>query len=163
MILEAQQATISTYKANFSSKALPIDYMISGTALSASSASPTFSYPKTENWQKAIGAHIFWISADIHAEKTRTGKISFETVMTTNIEDMYNFNPSQKDIATGIPDSENGRLATSGLARQYLNYSQISKAFSWEGLSAGTKVTVKNQPTRRTRQSSDNRRIRNRL
>jgi hypothetical protein len=40
---------------------------------------------------------------------------------TVKVEDMYNFNRWNKDIATGIPDDENGRFEIVGFAHEFLS------------------------------------------
>src|SRR5262249_24355309 len=68
-----------------------------------------YPYPKTENWQKAIGAHFIWIDAKVTVKiDPAAKKREFEVKMNIHMEDMYNFNPGAKDIATGTPDAENG-------------------------------------------------------
>lgn len=87
----------------------------------------TFPYPATENWQKAIGAHKIWISANV----TNT-KGMFTADITVHFEDMYNFNPGAADIATGIPDSDNGLFEITKLAKQYLNVGSSRRTVSWK-------------------------------
>ncbi len=87
-----------------------------------------YPYPKTENWQKAIGAHIIWLEASVTvninaANNTR----SFKIEMTLHMEDMYNFNPGATDIATGAPDSDNGRFEVTGLGHEYLNTAIVNR------------------------------------
>jgi hypothetical protein len=79
-----------------------------------------------------------------------------------HVEDMYNFNPGQSDIATGIPDSDNGRFEVTGLGRQYLNYSQLKRQVSWQGTDIANMVMTQDD-TGRERKPQDNRRARNRV
>lgn len=122
-----------------------------------------FPYPKTENWQKAIGAHILWVSAKIHCHIDSVDmKNSFSADVTIHMEDRYNFNPGAQDIATGIPDSANGRFEVTGLAMQYMNYGVIHRHVEWkEG--NGSAATVSGESQSRQRRPSDNRRLRNKI
>lgn len=81
-------------------------------------------YPATVNWQRAIGGHALWISAEVNIDVDNSGntcRLRHTAEITFHMEDMYNFNPGMADITTGIPDSENGRFQVVGLAKQYLN------------------------------------------
>jgi len=124
-----------------------------------------FPYPATENWQKAIGAHIVWVSADVHVTTDpRDLKDLFQAGVIIHFEDRYNFNPGANDIVTGIPDSANGRFEITGLAHQYTNYATLSRNVTWkEG--EGINATVSSSGTDRdsTRRPDDNRRLRNRI
>jgi hypothetical protein len=82
--------------------------------------------------------------------------------MTLHVQEMYNFNPGAADIATGIPDPANGIFEITGLAKQYLNVSQISRTVQWTGEPSAVKFVTPADP-RRERQPADNRRVRNRL
>jgi hypothetical protein len=45
------------------------------------------------------------------------------------------------DIATGIPDSQNGRFEITGLAQQYMHYGELTRTVTWaEGEYATTMV-----------------------
>lgn len=89
-------------------------------------------YPETANWQKALGAHFIWVSADIAVSANSKGMIVFDATVTVHVEDRYNFNPGSSDVATGIPDSANGRFEITGLAKQYTSYASISRNVKWE-------------------------------
>lgn len=52
--------------------------------------------------------------------------------ITIYAEDMYNFNPKQKDISTGIPDSENGRFEVVGLGHEYINKTTVFRKVDYE-------------------------------
>jgi hypothetical protein len=114
-------------------------------------------YPLTANWQKAIGAHFLWVSADISVSAGGEGKIWYETDMIVHMEDRYNFNPGSTDIATGIPDSENGKFEISGLAKQYMNFATITRHIKWaegervNGSFSGTNLKKIDMPTNATR------------
>jgi hypothetical protein len=127
-------------------------------------ADPTFfPYPATENWQKAIGAHIAWVTAKVHVHTDKADlKDVFDAEVVIHIEDKYNFNPGAADIATGIPDSANGRFEITGLAHQYMNRATLRRSLTWkegDGKDAG----VSGASQSRERRPSDNRRFRNRV
>jgi hypothetical protein len=86
-----------------------------------------------QNWQKAIGGHSIWISANIFVRVTGSRLPTFTLHMTIHAEDRYNFNPGQKDIATKIPDEENGIFEITGLAKQYTQYGEYYHMESWIG------------------------------
>ncbi len=102
-----------------------------------------YPYPATENWQKAIGAHIIWIEANVTVtvrapEGTPPNSCPvdgyervFHIEMTIHAEDMYNFNPGAADIATNTPDSANGRFEITGLGHEYLNRGTYARAFDF--------------------------------
>lgn len=83
-----------------------------------STSNRRYPYPGTENWQKAIGAHVIWIEAKVKVE-IEDKQRNFEVVLTIHAEDRYNFNPGANDIATGIPDSDNGRFELTGLGKEF--------------------------------------------
>ncbi len=87
-------------------------------------------HPVTENWTKALGQHVFWVSASVIAEVSGED-IRMRADITIHAEDRYNFNPGAKDIATGIPDSANGRFELCGLAHQYMNFGRATRSVSW--------------------------------
>jgi hypothetical protein len=105
----------------------------------------SYPYPKTENWQKAIGAHTIWNSATVTVKPPTEagGKPSFSISYTLHAEDRYNFNPGQKDIATGQPDSDNGRFEVTGLAKQYMNYGTSQRDVSWNSGDINGSTSVK--------------------
>lgn len=88
-------------------------------------------YPETENWQKAIGAHAIWVSADVVAKVNLEKKIEYSAEVTIHMEDQYNFNPGSKDVKTKIADEENGRFELTGLGHQYMNYATIKRKWKW--------------------------------
>jgi hypothetical protein len=104
---------------------------ISSVAFFGGGDDARFPYPATENWQKTIGAHAFWLSADVDVEIVSSTKV-YTMDLTLHAEDRYNFNPGMHDIATGIPDSENGRFEITGLGHQYMHYSTLLRTVSWE-------------------------------
>jgi len=119
-------------------------------------------YPSTANWQKTIGAHFLWVSADVVVSVNAGGKIFYEADLVIYVEDRYNFNPGSTDVATGIPDSANGRFEVTGLAKQYTNYATVTRATKWEE-SSSLIAKAKGTAPGRQRMPSDNRRLRNRL
>ncbi|MBT3223550.1 MAG: hypothetical protein HN348_31145, partial [Proteobacteria bacterium] len=114
-----------------------------------------YPYPATENWQKAIGAHIIWMEMDVKAEVfesdeqdlalllggpqvcTAEGATEIkyqrrlEISLTVHMEDRYNFNPGGADMATGAPDSANGRFELTGLGNEFLNYGKVTRKFDF--------------------------------
>lgn len=96
-------------------------------------------HPVTENWTKTLGRHVFWVSASLIADVSGED-IRIRADITIHAEDRYNFNPGAKDIATGIPDSANGRFELCGLAHQYMNYGRVTRSASWM---KGKPVTLK--------------------
>jgi hypothetical protein len=124
-----------------------------------------FPYPATENWQKAIGAHYAWISAEVEVRTDPTDlKDVFEATVTVHVEDRYNFNPGMHDIATGVPDSANGRFEITGLAHQYMNYATLVRHVSWkEGDGKPAQADATTVDRNETRRPNDNRRLRNRI
>jgi hypothetical protein len=91
-----------------------------------------YPYPKTENWQKAIGGHDIWVDAAVKVKiDPAAKKRTFEVKMNLHMEDMYNFNPGAADIATGTLDAENGRFEVSGLAHEFLSKADISRTITF--------------------------------
>lgn len=76
-------------------------------------------YPETENWQKALGGHNLYMAGTAGVELTPEGVV-VNTSADYRAEDMYNFNPNGEDLATGAPDSANGRFEQTRLAQQFL-------------------------------------------
>lgn len=85
-------------------------------------------YPETENWQKAIGAHQIWISADITVDEN--GRINMSS--TVHEIDRYNFNAGMQDIASGASDNENGRFEELGWAKSFNTKGEVKFELSWE-------------------------------
>ena len=73
---------------------------------------------KSENWQKTIGAHNVYGHGVVSTDKN--GNVVM--VVTFYMEDMYNFNPGQADIASGTPDAVNGRFSELGWAKEFKTY-----------------------------------------
>ena len=166
------------YAAMMLSKANPIlsKFEITGPAIPCGSfdtakfpyISSHFPYPATENWQKAIGGHTIWLSGKVTVfkdPKTPVEPPLFKMIMTLHAEDRYNFNPGQQDIATGIPDSDNGRFAMTGLAHQFDHSSTLERHLEWKGFDLGVATSAKPNTVRlrRARQPRENRYPRNRV
>jgi len=84
-------------------------------------------YPRTENWQKAIGGYQVWSHGDVRVDgDTVTMEI------TVRGEDRYNFNGGQNDIATGAPDDENGRFTEIGWARPFDTHGSLTRTVTWQ-------------------------------
>ncbi len=122
---------------------------------------PLFPYPATENWQKAIGSHVVWLSGSVTVGTT-AGQPTFVGLMTLHAEDRYNFNPGNEDIATGIPDSANGVFEVTGLAKQYMNYATLLRMLRWTGVTAASPEVIRIAESRE-RKPADNLRARNRI
>lgn len=90
-------------------------------------ASPQKEYPKTENWQKAIGGYQQWSSADVRVD----GNTVMMTV-TVHAEDHYNFNRGQADIATGAADNVNGRFTELGWAKPFDSHGEVTRTVTWQ-------------------------------
>ena len=84
-------------------------------------------YPETENWQKAIGAHLIWGYAVVD----HCGN-EFKMTIRLHELDRYNFNRGASDIVTGTPDDANGRFAVLGWAQSFLTRGTIERTVAWE-------------------------------
>jgi hypothetical protein len=47
------------------------------------------------------------------------------------MEDFYNFNKGQFDIATGLPDDFNGRFELAGWAKSFYSRGKLVRTISW--------------------------------
>lgn len=92
-----------------------------------------YPYPATENWQKAIGGHALWVRpADVAVViDPARGERRFSVSFVLEMEDMYNFNPNNVDIETGIPDQENGRFEVTELGHEYKNRGSLQRTFQF--------------------------------
>ena len=96
-------------------------------------------YPATTNWQKTIGAHYIWVSADVTVSVNAEKRIVYDAHLIIHMEDKYNFNPGSKDIKTKIADKENGVFEITGLAKQYMNFGVANRHITWvDGARANT-------------------------
>ena len=159
-ILEAMGAAYALYAANVPTGSGRFSF--TGSAIPCGD-NTAFPYPATENWQKALGGYVIWISGDVLVERdASTGTPRFTLTFVLHAEDRYNFNPGAADIATGIPDADNGVFEVTGLAKQYMHTSTLTRRIAWSGAPATT-FNVSMAPWLRQRQPRDNRRLRNRL
>lgn len=155
---DIEEGAQQLYNANYAGKTAT--FKVTGTAVKCGRRhSTTFPYPATENWQKAIGYHVIWLSGDVTVT-IMAGQPNFSMIVTVHAEDKYNFNNGAADIATGIPDSANGELEAAGLAHGYMNYSTLQRTVRWTTTSAPVLMPTSGG---RVRQPEDNRRLRNRL
>lgn len=88
-----------------------------------SNESPLVGKPTTENWQKALGGHRIWSTGTVTYDETAC-LLSAE--ITTEMEDFYNFNKGQVDIATGLPDNDNGRMEVLGWAKSFFSRGSVT-------------------------------------
>lgn len=104
-------------------------------------------YPVTENWQKALGSHAVYGTADVVVNGDKvTMKIKIHA------EDMYNFNKGAADIATGAPDDENGRFSTLGWAKGFRTHGVVERTVTWTlGEASDAGVTSTTTPQRNPR------------
>ncbi len=93
-------------------------FLMQTNAIGVGGANGRYPYPGTENWQKAIGAHVIWLEVKVTVQKSSTVR-QFTLTIKLNAEDRYNFNPDAKDIATQTPDAENGRFEITGLGKEF--------------------------------------------
>lgn len=101
----------------------------------------------TENWQKSIGGHDLWGDGTVTYDPC---KKKFVMQLRMKAEDFYNFNKGQADIATGLPDDENGRFEVLGWAKSFFSKGEIQRKVEWdEGKIPDT--TVIDGTDRRTR------------
>ncbi|MCU7858877.1 MAG: hypothetical protein KZQ86_03390 [Candidatus Thiodiazotropha sp. (ex Lucinoma kastoroae)] len=166
-ILDAQNAAMKLWNNNqklqkFSFSGPPIPCGVSDSKLP--NVRMNFPYPATEKWQKAIGAHVIWLSGNVTVKifPGTTLPPEFNMVMVLHAEDQYNFNPGATDIATGIPDSENGKFVVVGFAMGYHQSSTLRRSFSWKGFEPGV-ASVGSIPKPRHRQPQNNRASTNRI
>lgn len=167
VILEAQDAAMKLWKDNKK----PLKFSFTGPPIPCGATDAklpnirrSFPYPATENWQKAIGAHVIWLSGDVTVRifPGTTLPPEFKMNMVLHAEDQYNFNPGAKDIASGIPDDENGKFVVVGLANGYFQSSILRRNFTWKGSSLG--VSSMDSTVRpRQRQPQNNRASTNRI
>jgi hypothetical protein len=111
-----------------------VSFPMNSNAIAVNTKDTRFYYPQTENWQKTLGAHFIWISAQVYVRTTASdANPVFQMQMTIHAEDLYNFNPGQKDIASKTPDSSFGVFEEVGLAKQYMNYGTFARDEWWTG------------------------------
>lgn len=157
VILEAQDASIRLWQEHSRN-----NFSFTGPMIPCGGSLMEFPYPETENWAKAIGAHAIWLSGNVVVSTPTGGEPRFSLQLTIHAEDQYNFNPGAEDIATGISDDANGRFVIVGWAHGYRHTAEMRKTFTWTGTELGV-ASMGIRPIGRTRQPSNNRRVRNRL
>ena len=142
---DARDAAIRRHDADVGTNPQPgsHSYHIRTGTIGVGGGDSRYPYPATENWQKAIGAHTIWIEANVTvvvrapegtpANSCPAGGYErvFHVDMTIHAEDMYNFNPGAADIATGTPDSANGRFEITGLGHEFLSTGTYARAFDF--------------------------------
>jgi|GEM_PF-2670274 len=94
-------------------------------------------YPATENWQKTIGGHQVWSSADVTVDGN-----TVTMVVTVHGEDYYNFNRGQSDIASQAPDDENGRFTEIGWAQPFPSSGAVERTVTWTVGDAPSATTI---------------------
>lgn len=63
------------------------------------------------------------------------------------MEDKYNFNRGQVDIATGLPDNENGAFEVLGWAKSFMSKGETTFEFSWRKGETFNQIPSLNQDT----------------
>jgi hypothetical protein len=92
-----------------------------------------YPYPSTESWQKTIGGHALWISANVDMALDPPRNVMTLTVATTlHAADMYNFNPENHDITSGIPDAQNGPFEVTGLGHEFVQTGEVARTFAFD-------------------------------
>lgn len=139
----AAAIAIHSSKVNASPASAKTDSFEMTSTLISVGADDRFPYPATENWQKAIGGHAIWADATVTAVTAPDLKRTFTILLTLHAEDMYNFNPGAADIATNIPDAENGRFEVTRLAHEFVSASTLTRRIDCQAdtLVPGAKAT----------------------
>ncbi len=88
--------------------------------------------PETENWQKTIGKAQYWTDTTVVVTENPDGTINRELSITINMEDKYDFNPGEGDIASGVSDDANGRFQVVGLADSYIHTGSATFTHSFD-------------------------------
>ncbi|MBE6474929.1 MAG: WXG100 family type VII secretion target [Actinomyces succiniciruminis] len=92
------------------------------------SQNKTNSYtPVTENWQKTVGGYTYYSDSNL---KVEGDTITVTTTITAR--DRWNFNEGEADIATGTPDSVNGRFEELGWAQSFDTSGAVTRTVSWK-------------------------------
>ena len=82
-----------------------------------------------ENWQKAIGDFLLYLTADItYNPKTKKAIAN----ITVNMLDYYDFNTGAADVFTGLPDIANGRFVELGWAKGFITKESFKKTVRWD-------------------------------
>ncbi|GAA0221846.1 hypothetical protein [Cryptosporangium japonicum] len=101
-------------------------FQLTGDPSSAGRLAHTGYGASTENWQKALGEHTLYGTADV---EVHGDQITMR--VTVHAEDRYNFNRDAADIATGAPDNDNGRFSTLGWADGFRTYGEVERTVTW--------------------------------
>lgn len=104
--------------------------------------------PTTENWQKTVGKHWIWGHARVETCVNGDPK-KMSMVITMHEKDRYNFNKGANDIATGAPDSGNGRFATLGWAKSFITNGTVERKVTWTVGQARSTTTNTDPPRSR--------------
>ena len=99
----------------------------------------------TENWQKALGGHRIWGAGDVTFDRVTC---EYTLRISVDIEDFYNFNKGEADIATGLPDDQNGRFEVFGWAKSFYSRGHVARTVTWKRGQAGKTTKIKG-PARR--------------
>jgi RHS repeat-associated protein len=83
----------------------------------------------TENWQKALGFHRIWGAGQVYYDKEAC---MMHLHLTITMEDFYNFNKGDHDIATGLPDDINGRFEVFGWAKSFYSRGTLYTEWKWK-------------------------------
>ncbi|WP_328906790.1 golvesin C-terminal-like domain-containing protein [Streptomyces sp. NBC_00234] len=98
-------------------------------------------YTKTENWDKTLGDHKIWGSAEVTSQGDK-----FTMTITVHAMDRYDFNKGMKDKASGASDAENGRFATLGWAKPFMVSGSLTRVVTWNRGDVGSSTVVTNGP-----------------
>ncbi|NLX54423.1 MAG: hypothetical protein GXY58_04860 [Planctomycetaceae bacterium] len=99
----------------------------------------------TEDWQKALGGHNIWGTGTVTYDPA---KCTYALKIAVDMEDFYNFNKGQADIATGLPDNENGRFEVFGWAKSFYSRGQVTRTITWKKGEADKTTQVDGDPRR---------------
>ncbi len=101
----------------------------------------------TENWQKALGGHRIWGTGDVTYDPATC---EYALKIKVDAEDFYNFNKGQADIATGLPDDQNGRFEVFGWAKSFYSRGKVTRTVKWKRGQADKTTQIEGEPRRRT-------------
>ena len=99
----------------------------------------------TENWQKALGGHDIWGTGSVTYDSS---KCTYTLKIDVEMEDFYNFNKGQSDIATGLPDDQNGRFEVFGWAKSFYSRGHVSRTVTWKRGEADKTTQIDGAPRR---------------
>jgi hypothetical protein len=149
-LLLARQAAERLYRDHYEAKVKSggtVNFQMTGGKIAVGGKDDRFPYPQTENWQKTIGAHSIWVSANVRAWVAAGNPVpTFEMAWTIHAEDKYNFNPGQEDIATGLSDNPNWMFECVGLGKSYMHYGTMFDVTYWTGATRDVGQVMYNAP-----------------